>query len=166
MLVRMESPSDHDAIRSLIVRAFAGRPFSDGSESRVVDGLRRADALVLSLVAVMGSQMVGHVAFSPVGPPALHGWYALGPVSVEPSFQRCGVGTRLIEAGLRGLRSRGANGCALVGDHRYYRRFGFSLAPELAPPGYPTEHFQLLAFGPSRPTVRVVFHPVFSVAPS
>ena len=113
MLVHMESPSDHDAIRSLIVRAFAGRPFSDGSES-----------------------------------------------------QRCGVGTRLIEAGLRGLRSRGANGCALVGDHRYYRRFGFSLAPELAPPGYPTEHFQLLAFGPSRPTVRVVFHPAFSVAPS
>jgi len=86
VLVRMESPSDHDAIRSLIVRAFAGRPFSDGSESRVMDGLRRADALVLSLVAVMGSQMVGHVAFSPVGPPALHGWYALGPVSVEPSF--------------------------------------------------------------------------------
>jgi putative acetyltransferase len=166
VLIRQESPAEHDAVRSLIARAFAGRPFSDGREPRIVDGLRRADALVLSLVAVMGSQVVGHVAFSAVGPPARHGWYALGPVSVEPSFQRRGVGTQLIEAGLRDLRSRGAKGCVVGGDHRYYQRFGFALVPELAPPEYSAEHFQLLAFGPSRPLGRVAFHPAFSIGPS
>ena len=166
VLIRQESPADHDAVQSLIARAFAGRPFSNGSEPRIVDGLRRADALVLALVAVMGRQVVGHVAFSAVGPPALYGWYALGPVSVEPSFQRRGVGTQLIEAGLRDLRSRGAKGCVVVGDHRYYQRFGFSLVPELAPSGYSDEHFQLIAFGPSRPMARVAFHPAFSVGPS
>jgi putative acetyltransferase len=162
VLIRQESVADHDAIRSLTARAFAGPSFSDGTEPRVIDELRRANALVSSLVALVGEQIVGHVAFSPVGPPALQGWFALGPVSVEPSFQRRGVGTQLVEAGLETLRARGAKGCVLVGDHRYYRRFGFSAAPAWAPPEYPAQHFQILAFGAVLPHVRIAFHAAFS----
>jgi putative acetyltransferase len=162
VLIRPESAADHDSIRALTARAFAGLPFSDGTEPQVIDALREASALASSLVAVAGADVVGHVAFSAVGPPALQGWFTLGPVSVEPSFQRRGVGQQLIEAGLRGLRARRAKGCVLVGDHRYYQRFGFSVAPALAPPGYPPEHFQVLAFGPSLPHTRVAFHAAFS----
>jgi putative acetyltransferase len=117
-----------DAIRSLTARAFAGLAFSDGTEPLVIDALRGANALALSLVAVLGEQIVGHVAFSAAGSDE-SGWFALGPVSVEPSLQRRGVGSRLIEAGLREMRDRGARGCVLVGDHRYYRRFGFVVTP-------------------------------------
>jgi putative acetyltransferase len=134
VLIRCESISDRDTIRPLTARAFSGLPFSDGTEPLVIDALRRASALALSLVAVLGEQVVGHVAFSEVGPPEQSGWFALGPVSVEPSLQRRGVGSRLIEAGLQALRDKGAKGCVLVGDHRYYHRFGFVLAPEFAPP--------------------------------
>jgi putative acetyltransferase len=162
ILIRAESPADHDAIRSLTARAFAGLSFSDGAEPRVIDSLREAKALALSLVAVVGGQLVGHIAFSVVGPSALRGWFALGPVSVEPSFQRRRVGKQLVEAGLRDLRARGAMGCVLVGDHRYYHRFGFLLAPSVAPPGYPAEHFQVLPFGVSLPHIRVAFHAAFS----
>jgi len=116
----------------------------------------------VSLVAVLNERLVGHIAFSAVGPRELHGWFALGPISVEPSFQRLGIGTQLINAGLGVLRTKHASGCVLVGDHRYYRRFGFSLAAALAPSGYPAEHFQVLPFGASFPQVVVAFHVAFS----
>jgi len=100
ILIRPESTTDHDAIRSLTARAFAGLSFSDGREPRVIDKLREAEALAVSLVALVRDRVVGHIAFSRVGPPALQGWFALGPVSVEPSLQRRGVGKQLVEAGL------------------------------------------------------------------
>ena len=165
MLIRPESAADHDAIRSLTARAVTGAAFSDGSEGRVIDVLRAADALALSLVAVADDTLVGHVAFSAVGPTALKGWFALGPVSVEPSRQRRGIGSRLIETGLETLRARGANGCVLLGDPRYYQRFGFAVTPGCAPLEYPAQHFQVLAFGAALPHVRVVFHDAFSVGP-
>ena len=161
--IRPEAPTDRDAIRALTARAFAGHAFSDGTEPQVIDALRADNALASSLVAMLGERLIGHVAFSEVGPPALEGWFALAPVSVEPALQRRGVGAQLIEEGLRRLRAGRARGCVLVGDHRYYRRFGFSVAPELAPSGIPAEHFQVLAFGGSRPHVPVVFHAAFSV---
>jgi putative acetyltransferase len=159
-LIRPEVIADHGAIRALTARAFAGRPYSDGSEPRVIDGLRAAGALALSLVAVLDTQIVGHVAFSPAGP---LGWFALGPVSVEPALQRRGIGSRMIREGLRTLRDRGAVGCVLVGDHRYYERFGFVVRPELAPPGIPAEHFHLLSFGERQPDAPITFHPAFGV---
>lgn len=58
----------------------------------------------LSLVAIVARAVVGHVAFSSCGPDELRGWFALGPVSVEPAWQRRGIGSRLIEAGLDTLR--------------------------------------------------------------
>ena len=162
VLIRPELYTDHQAIRSLTARAFAGVRRSDGSEPRVIDVLRQAGALACSLVAVHGERLVGHIAFSPVEPAALKGWFTLGPVSLEPSCQRRGVGHQLIEAGLRDLRSRGAQGCVLLGDHGYYGRFGFRVMPALAPPGYPAEHFQVLPFGGAEPHVRVGFHAAFT----
>jgi putative acetyltransferase len=161
--IRGETPADRDAIRSLTARAFAGPPNSDGTEPRVIDALREAGALAVSLVAVVDDRIAGHVAFSPVGPPELLAWFALGPVSVEPSLQGRGVGRQVIEAGLAELRTRGARGCVVLGDHRYYRRFGFSTAPLLAPPDLPAEHFQVLSFGAALPASRIVFHRAFSI---
>jgi hypothetical protein len=77
IFIRPELTTDHDAIRSLTTRAFAGLSFSDGSEPRVIDKLRQAEALTVALVAVVRDQLVGHIAFSRVGPPALQGWSPL-----------------------------------------------------------------------------------------
>jgi putative acetyltransferase len=160
VVVRRESIGDQDAIRSLTARAFSGLSFSDGTEPLVIDALREANALALSLVAVLREQIVGHVAFSEVGPPAHSGWLTLGPVSVEPPLQRRGVGSQLIEAGLQSIREQGAKGCVLVGDHRYYHRFGFVVAPAFAPS--PPQHFQIIRFGDSSPDTPLAFHPAFS----
>jgi len=163
VVIRRESVADRDAIRSLTARAFSGLSFSDGTEPLVIDALREANALALSLVAVLREQIVGHIAFSEVGPPKQSGWFALGPVSVEPPLQRRGVGSQLIEAGLQTLRLQGAKGCVLVGDHRYYHRFGFVGAPAYAPAQYPSQHFQVVRFSDSFPDAPVSFHPGFSI---
>jgi putative acetyltransferase len=165
VVIRRESIADRHAIHALTARAFSGLSFSDGTEPLVIDALRDARALTVSLVAVLHDTIIGHIAFSEVASPTRNGWFALGPVSVEPALQRRGVGTQLIEAGLRTIREQGAKGCVLLGDHGYYHRFGFRVARELAPPDYPSEHFQIVRFGDSCPDSPVAFHPAFAIRP-
>ena len=165
--VRRETPGDRDAIHDLTRRAFTPMPYSDGGEPDLVDALREAGALSLSLVAEQAGRIVGHIAFSPAFPAdAALGWYALGPVSAEPELQRGGIGSALIEAGLSELRARDAAGCVLVGDPAYYRRFGFEQRPDLCPDGEPAEYFQMLELAGPVPGGPVGFHPLFHAAPA
>lgn len=138
-------------------------PFSDGDEARVIEALREAGALTLSLVALTDDgELAGHVAFSPVRIEGRPGdWYGLGPVSVAPGLQKRGVGGALILEGLDRLRAMNAGGCVLLGDPNYYRRFGFASDPALTYQGKPNRYFQHLVLkGPAR-TGDVSFHPAF-----
>jgi len=65
-LIRAERISDVAPIRSVISAAFAGVEHSNQTESLLVDELRDSGALIVSLVAEINDQIVGHVAFSPV----------------------------------------------------------------------------------------------------
>ena len=160
--IRPERQGDQPAIHDLTRRAFAPMPYSDGDEQYLLDALRDAGALSVSLVAERAGAIVGHVAFSPAFPAdGSPGWYALGPVSAEPDLQKRGIGSRLIETGLDRLRARGAAGCILVGDPAYYRRFGFRLRPDRAPEDQPKDYFQMLPLGDAEPDCTVDFHPVF-----
>lgn len=164
MQIRQERPRDAATIRALTDAAFKGMPFSDQTEARVIDALRAAGALTLSLVATQGGEIIGHVAFSPVRINGEAGdWYGLGPVSVRPDHQRTGIGQALIREGLQRLVSTGAGGCVLLGDPAYYRRFGFENDPELRYVGAPPEAFQRLSLNGSRPSGEVSFHPGFDV---
>lgn len=169
MQIRPEQPADADAIRALTAEAFATAPHSSGTEAAIVDGLRTARALTLSLVAVEGeekpSEILGHIALSPVTiDGAEHGWFGLGPVSVRPGRQRGGIGSALIREGLRRLRESGANGCVLLGDPAYYGRFGFAADPALVLEGVPPEYFMRLAFGAEAPAGTVRYHAAFDGA--
>ncbi|WP_374468955.1 GNAT family N-acetyltransferase [Phenylobacterium sp.] len=161
MQIRPERPADAAVIHALTEAAFEGLPFSGQTEARVIEALRAAGALAISLVAADGDEVLGHVAFSPV---SAAGWFALGPVSVWPARQRSGVGQALIREGLQRLRAQGAGGCVLLGNPAYYRRFGFEPDPDLyagrAPPGA----FQRLTLAGPRPAAKVSFHPAFEVA--
>jgi putative acetyltransferase len=165
MQIRQERPEDAATIRALTEAAFKGMPFSDQTESKVIDGLRAAGALSLSLVATEGGEVVGHVAFSRVRINGEAGdWYGLGPVSVWPDRQRKGVGQALIREGLQRLQSLGAAGCVLVGDPGYYRRFGFENDPDLHYAHAPRWAFQRLTLDGCRPRGEVSFHPAFDVS--
>lgn len=125
--LRAETADDITAIHHLTRLAFAPMPYSDGQEPHIIDRLRRDGDLALSAVAEdPGGRILGHVALSPVqigGAGA--GWYGLGPISVAPGSQRRGIGRRLMTHAMGWMTTRGAAGCALIGDPGFYSRFGF-----------------------------------------
>lgn len=160
--VKSEKPSDIAAIFSLIERAFAPMAFSDDSEPHIVNRLRYADALTLSFVAELEREIVGHIAFSPV---TIDGqfldWYGLGPISVAPEHQKNGIGRQLMDHGLSALKGLGANGCVLLGDPKFYHRFGFVLDHDLIYQLELKDYFQRLTFKGPTPKGWVKFHEYF-----
>ncbi len=140
-------------------------PFSNGSEAPIIDRLREDGDLVLSLVAVDGDAIVGHIAFSPVTVGESDaGWYGLGPVSVRPDLQRRGIGSHLVTEGLDRIRKMGAKGCVLVGDPAYYSRFGFRSDGDLTYADVPAEYVQWMAFGTHRARGALKYAPAFESA--
>lgn len=165
MLIREENMGDVAAIRAITEAAFENHPHSSQTEGRIIDALREAGALALSLVAEDGGKVMGHVAFSQVAIGEVTGdWYALGPVSVAPALQRMGIGGALIRRGLERLKEAGAAGCVLVGDPSYYRRFGFVVDNALTWRDLPAGYLQYLSFSGDVPRGEVRFHPAFDVA--
>lgn len=162
MIIRDERPSDRDTITAVTVAAFTNHPFSRQTEQFIINALRKAGALTLSLVAEVEGRVVGHIAFSPltVGDGSRQ-WYGMGPVSVAPELQRRGIGSALVRAGLERLKQLGAQGCALVGDPHFYERFGFRNLPELTLAGVPPEVFQCLRLGGGAAKGKVAFHKAF-----
>jgi hypothetical protein len=69
MKIRPENKDDHDAISEATAIAFEDHPFSQQTEHLIIDELRKANALTVSLVAVNNEQVIEHVAFSPVSKP-------------------------------------------------------------------------------------------------
>lgn len=162
MHIRAETPADSQAIEVVTVSAFLDAPHTSHTEQHIVDALRRAGKLSVSLVAESGGGIVGHVAISPVsisdGTP---GWFGLGPVSVLPQYQRRGIGSQLVREALRIIRKRGASGCVVLGDPEYYSGFGFRVNPDLGLPGGPPEYFQARSFNSSEPRGIVSYHEAF-----
>lgn len=162
MLIRFERADDAIAIRTVTRAAFDGVPHSSQTEAAIVDALRAAGALTLSLVAEEGGDIVGHAAFSPITiDGAFQRWYGLGPVSVRPDRHKRGIGRALIDKGLAELRRLKAQGCVVLGDPAYYGRFGFRNDPGLRLPDVPPVYFQCLSFGGETPRGDVAYHPGF-----
>ncbi len=163
VLIRSETRADLDVITEVTVAAFQTLAISQHTEQFVIEALRAAGALTVSLVAEVEGRVVGHIAFSPVilsdGTPY---WYGLGPVSVLPAYQRQGIGKALIGEGLARLKARGARGCCLVGHPEYYRKLGFQNVPGLVHAGVPPEVFLALSFDGHTPQGTVTFHDGFA----
>lgn len=162
MMIRQETQADIEAITEITKLAFENHPFSRNTEQFIIHALRSANALTISLVAEIDGAVVGHIAFSPVKfTDGSENWYGLGPVSVRPAYQKQGIGSSLVNEGLRLLKEAGAEGCVLVGDPSYYERFGFESPDGLEHEGVPQENFLALPFGGRIPQGLVDFHPAF-----
>lgn len=120
--IRDERPGDVAAIRHVNMRAF-----EQTQEADIVDLLRSNERILLSLVATLGGQVVGHIVYSPASVGAAWG-AALGPMAVLPQHQRQGVGRQLVETGNRRLQQTGCPFIVVLGHADYYPRFGFKPA--------------------------------------
>ena len=162
IVIRNEMDDDVSTITEVTIAAFKTLAISNHTEQFILEALRAADALTVSLVAELNSRVIGHIAFSPVtvsdGTP---NWYGLGPVSVLPEHQRQGIGKALIWAGLSRLKDLNARGCCLVGHPDYYKKFGFKNLSGLMLEGVPQEVFFTLSFDGHTPQGTVTFHEGF-----
>ncbi len=154
ILIRAEGPADYAAISEVNRRAFGG-----GGEAGLVEKLRESPGYIreLSLVAVSGKAIVGHLLISPLeivpggaaarAIPAL----SLAPMAVLPELQNRGIGSALVRRGLEEARRLAHKIIIVVGHPHFYPRFGFEPARPRgleAPFPVPDEAFMVLELVP------------------
>ncbi|MPZ89547.1 MAG: GNAT family N-acetyltransferase [Nitriliruptorales bacterium] len=134
MLIRRESAGDASAITRVHASAFeVGEGSAKPVEVTLVEELRRSTAWLpqLSLVATVGSEVVGHVVCSraQVGPKH-HPVLGLGPLGVRLDHQKQGLGSALMHAVLGAADACDEPLVGLLGEPGYYGRFGFMPAAD------------------------------------
>jgi HAD superfamily hydrolase (TIGR01509 family) len=126
LALRPEIPDDLPGIRLVEEAAFPHH-----TEADLVDLARKRGKTTLSMVAVVEGNILGHVLFTPVtfDPPdpgnRSRRGLGLGPIAVLPEYQRKGIGSRLMRAGLDQARRLDYGFVVLLGDPAFYSRFGF-----------------------------------------
>ncbi|GAB5387847.1 MAG: hypothetical protein Alpg2KO_08150 [Alphaproteobacteria bacterium] len=137
-LIRAARPTDEDAIQSVTQAAFDSL-----IEASLITDLERDGDVALSLVAQEpDGAVLGHILLTRMQSP--DGYWALGPISVEPQHQDQGIGSLLVTEALRRASDRNVPGVFCLGDPEWYTRFGFSVehaAPFNSP--YTGPHFML-----------------------
>ncbi len=129
MKIRSATIADSEAIKALYINAFPDEESALVSKL-AIELLGEVSAFnIINLVALSQNTIVGHIAYSPVtiendNEPSA---YILAPLAVMPEYQRHGIGTALIEQGMKKLSSRGVNMVFVYGDPTYYSRFGFDV---------------------------------------
>lgn len=121
--IRLEEIEDQKGIRRVNELAF-----DQAMEADLVDALRTNAHPHISLVAIDEERIVGHIFFSPVSIESESSTFTamgLAPMSVLPEFQRQGVGSRLVDEGLKNCRKLGHSVVVVLGHPNYYPRFGF-----------------------------------------
>ena len=125
-IVRREQPQDVPKIREVNKRAFGQE-----QEASAVDKLRENCNSILSLVALAGNEVVGHILFSPTVIEGKNGRLVgscLAPLAVLPEYQRRGIGSELVQTGVARIREGGCPYIIVLGHPEYYARFGFEPA--------------------------------------
>jgi putative acetyltransferase len=146
--VRTTGADDKQAVLAVVRGAFSGKG-SDGEDE--VDIVERTWALAagpenLDLVAVDGGAVVAH-ALGAVGDLEGTAAVAVAPLCVAPSRQGEGIGSALMTELVARAQASGWPMVLLLGDPRFYGRFGFEPAGPLGiyyrPVGRGDPHFQV-----------------------
>ena len=127
IIVRPEEEPDWPSVKAVNSAAF-----ETSAEATLVDSLRARADPTISLVAELNNSIVGHILFNPVKiseHPDID-LMALAPMAVDPQWQRRGIGSRLINAGLASCRDLGCGAVVVLGHPQYYTRFGFRSSKE------------------------------------
>ena len=143
MIIRETLPTDFDDITHCVFSAFHNE-----GEVVLVRQLRADNDVMIELVAEEGALIVGHVVVShlSLNPDLGLQCGGIAPLSVLPSQQSRGIGSRLMEAVIQTGRSLELDALFLLGDPAYYQRFGFRVTGVRS--DYPAEYFQALELTP------------------
>ena len=123
MNIRPEESEDRKGIRHVNIKAF-----ETDAEANIIDALRESGIPLISLVAEENGEIVGHILFSSVtldGSKSNISIAGLAPMAVLPDWQNKGVGSKLVEEGLKQCKQSGYAAVVVLGHPGYYPRFGF-----------------------------------------
>ncbi len=135
--IRTATADDVTDISVLLVSVFRQR-----NEAQLVKALRSEGSVAAELVAADAQGLVGHVCLSRLMAPQK--WLALAPVSVRNEQQGQGIGADLVRHALDAARRAQADAVVVVGDPRYYGRFGFVFdGPSQLTSPYPQQYMGL-----------------------
>ena len=160
--IRSELAKDIEQVWEIVRAAFPTE-----AESQLVDALRANGKAIISLVAVSGDDVLGHILFSPVSttPPGEAEGIGLAPVAVRPDQQSRGIGSQLIREGLRLCREQAFDYCVVLGAPKYYHRFGFQKASSFGMRNeYRVDHeFMIIRFTDRSTAGLVKYSPEFAM---
>lgn len=132
---------------TLSVSVLLSTAFDSPYESQLVARLRDDGDMALELVHSEDGEVLGYIAFARLKSP--QDWWSLSPVAVKQSRQGKGIGGELIRYGLDHARQSGAKAVTVLGDPRYYTRFGFTRkAAENLKSGFAGPNFMLYPIAP------------------
>ncbi len=170
---RVSDSADHDGIRRVHEKSFGRK-----AEANLVETLLASDALIkeLSIVAIEGEQIVGHILYTKVdiindkdGSNSSQGTYAiaLAPLAVLPEFQKKGIGKRLMKESIAKANGAGHGIIIVLGHPEYYPKFGFKPASEFgmnSPFDAPDDAFMALALSNYNELIKgdVTYHESFN----
>ena len=105
--IRKETENDCNDIKSVNDKAFGQE-----NEGKLVKNLRKNEKYIpdLSLIAEVDNKIVGHILFFPIKVISQKNEYetlSLAPMSVLPNYQKMGIGSKLIEYGIKAAKKAG-----------------------------------------------------------
>ena len=145
--IERERSGDAAAVDALVLAAFG-----PGRFAKTAERLREAAHLAAGFCAYEGERLIGSVRLWSITVGEARSVF-LGPIAVDASSRRGGLGAELVQACLEEARLMKLDGVLLVGDPPYFSRFGFQPAPDVRLPG------------PADPR-RVLWLPITSGVPS
>jgi len=147
IIIRQERADDKEDIYTLVKTAFAQAEHTDGKEQDLVNKLRVGGSYIpeLTLVAEHAGKIVGFIMFTKITiGDSIE--VALAPLAVAPTFQRTGIGSKLITTGHGRASALGYHYSVVLGSEDYYPQFGYERAANVgihAPFDVPSENFMV-----------------------
>lgn len=149
-MIREITVNDYKTVEKLIVEAFSGSEYGYQNEAELVEKIRAEDTYLkaLELVEVIEGKIVGHALLSQAviqneTKEVINKGLVLAPLSVLPTHQRKGIGSKLIKA----LEEKVVNQylfISILGSPTYYGKFDYEEAADFgikAPFDVPSEYF-------------------------
>jgi len=129
MIIRTESVKDFKEVYNVNFLAFGNRE----DESKLIERIRNSEEFIpeLSIVAEIDNEIVGYILLSKATVENMEEKQeviVLAPIAIKPIYQKQGIGSKLINEGLKRCKELGFNIVFLIGHPEYYPKFGFKPA--------------------------------------
>ena len=161
MIIQKFKLQQLDDVKDVLQQAFLNHPHSEQNEHLIVENLITNNNDVLSMVGIDNDKVVAFITYSKVKfDNDNDNWVGLAPVAVLPECQGCGLGSKIIESSLEQIK-QSYDGCVVMGEGEYYKRFGFDVIEGLFFEGVPAEYFMAQSFKDTKPQGAVVYNQAF-----